>query len=150
MGRLDAQVQIRGNRVELAEVEAALTAHPSIDHCVALAHGEETGPLRLVAWLVGEPIPVDALRSFALELLPDYMIPSGFMWLDAIPFTPNGKVDRAALPAPDLSREALSAGFVAPPGLQRDPAALLRLVREARISVLQTVPSMLRMACSTV
>ncbi|HEX9939239.1 MAG TPA: non-ribosomal peptide synthetase, partial [Longimicrobium sp.] len=100
-GRADTQVKVRGFRVELAEVEAALAQHPAVRECVARLHGEgdET---RLVAWLAGggeRPKPA-ALREHLRARLPDFMVPSAFVWLDALPLTPNGKVDRRALPDP--------------------------------------------------
>jgi len=114
LGRLDFQVKIRGVRIELGEIEAALGAHPAVSQCVVMARSDTGTEQRLVAYLVGDTISVAALRGHLVESLSDYMIPSAFVWLDAIPLTPNGKVDREALPAPELDREALSAGFVAP------------------------------------
>lgn len=98
LGRLDDQVKIRGFRVELGEVEAALARHPSVKECAIVAE-----PQRLLAYLVssGERSPVGDLRTFLAESLPEYMVPSLFTWVDAMPYTRNGKLDRAALPAPD-------------------------------------------------
>jgi amino acid adenylation domain-containing protein len=101
-GRADAQMKVRGFRVEAGEVEAALRSHPSVREAVARVVGAgEDG--RLVAWLVaeGEPPRAVAIRGHLRKLLPGYMVPSSFVWLDALPLTPNGKVDRRALPAPD-------------------------------------------------
>ncbi|MCA9537841.1 MAG: amino acid adenylation domain-containing protein, partial [Myxococcales bacterium] len=114
LGRVDLQLKIRGFRIEPGEIEAALSAHEAVQRCVVMAHAEPGRDPRLVAWLVGDAIPVAALRAHLAESLPDYMIPSVFVWLDALPLTPNGKVDRAALPAPELDRETLTARFVAP------------------------------------
>ncbi|MCA9541322.1 MAG: amino acid adenylation domain-containing protein, partial [Myxococcales bacterium] len=114
LGRLDFQVKIRGFRIELGEIEAALGRHSAVRQCVVMARTDDGGEARLVAYIAGDATPVAALRANLAESLPGYMIPSAFMWLDAMPLTPNGKVDRKALPAPELDREALSAGFVAP------------------------------------
>jgi len=94
LGRLDHQVKIRGFRIEPGEVEAALAAHPEIDQAVVVARGEG-GERRLVAYVT--PTPVGDLRSFLASRLPDHLIPSAFVFLDAFPRTPNGKIDRKAL-----------------------------------------------------
>ncbi|WP_438036960.1 amino acid adenylation domain-containing protein [Sorangium sp. So ce204] len=110
LGRVDQQVKIRGHRVELGEVEAALGRHPAVRAAVAVASEG-----RLVAYVVARPDAPDAppaapravvpaLRSFLRESLPEVMIPSTFVLLDALPLGPSGKVDRAALPPPDAAR----------------------------------------------
>ncbi|HYG63468.1 MAG TPA: amino acid adenylation domain-containing protein, partial [Thermoanaerobaculia bacterium] len=121
LGRLDHQVKIRGHRVELGEVEAALTSHPAVAQAVVAARQDPTGGQRLVAYLVGPhpPAPSPAspppspgegevstaeLRRFLAERLPEAFVPSLFVTLPAFPLTPNGKVDRKALPAPELVR----------------------------------------------
>ncbi|WP_214103836.1 amino acid adenylation domain-containing protein [Acrocarpospora catenulata] len=94
-GRVDSQVKIRGYRVEPAEVEAVLTRHPDISHATVLpVEG------RLVAYVLPAGADLDALREHAARHLPEYMIPGAFTALDELPITPNGKLDRAALPAP--------------------------------------------------
>ncbi|HSG40674.1 MAG TPA: condensation domain-containing protein, partial [Thermoanaerobaculia bacterium] len=93
LGRLDHQVKVRGFRVELGEIEAALLAHPDIQDAAVLALGEG-GDRRLVAYVVGDPLE---LRGYLKEKLPEYMVPSAFVALDALPLTPNGKTDRRAL-----------------------------------------------------
>ncbi|HET9228951.1 MAG TPA: condensation domain-containing protein, partial [Thermoanaerobaculia bacterium] len=98
LGRADFQVKIRGFRVELGEVEAALTRHPAIRDAVVLARGEGDDR-RLVAYVV--PPVEDDLRTFLRARLPEYMVPSSFVFLDALPLTPNRKVDRKALPEPE-------------------------------------------------
>ncbi|MER5212538.1 amino acid adenylation domain-containing protein [Streptomyces sp. NPDC002838] len=107
-GRGDAQVKIRGIRVEPAEVEAVLTAHPGVDRAVVIARdGHGTGRAeQLVAYVV--PSAADAtapgeLRGFAAERLPDFMVPAAVVPLDAMPLMPNGKLDRAALPEPEFT-----------------------------------------------
>ncbi|MCB9797951.1 MAG: amino acid adenylation domain-containing protein, partial [Alphaproteobacteria bacterium] len=113
LGRLDHQVKIRGFRIELGEIEAALSGHTAVRQCVVLARGDR-GEAKLVAYIVGESVSVSTLREHLTLSLPDYMLPSAFIWLDALPLTPNGKLDRKALPAPELDREALSGGYLAP------------------------------------
>ncbi len=110
LGRVDFQVQIRGHRVELGEIEARLREHPAVSAAVASAvdAGEEErgGAKALVAHVVPEegadPDP-EALREHLGRTLPDYMIPAHFVMMDRLPLTRNGKVDRAGLPEPDLS-----------------------------------------------
>ncbi|MGW5740791.1 amino acid adenylation domain-containing protein [Amycolatopsis sp. NPDC003861] len=117
LGRLDHQVKIRGFRVELGEVEAVLTAHPRLAHAAVVAPQDAAAPRRLVAYVVprGDHVPTTSeLRAHVQERLPDYMVPSTFVVLPALPLNPNGKVDRAALPSPDGARPELDATFVAP------------------------------------
>ncbi len=116
LGRIDHQVKIRGFRVELGEIEAVLQQHPAVRETVAIALDDERGEKRLVAYVVlhpGKGFP-DGLRSFLLEKLPDYMVPSAFVLLDALPLMVNGKLDRNALPAPDWTHPELKASFIPP------------------------------------
>lgn len=102
MGRLDDQVKLRGHRVELGEVEAVLMEHPGVDEAVAVVRQDLSSEDILVAYVVGcdgGGAPTD-LRSFLAQRLPTYMLPSAFVRLDYLPCTPNGKVDRKALPDP--------------------------------------------------
>jgi amino acid adenylation domain-containing protein len=104
-GRNDAQVKVRGFRIELGEVEAALARHSSVEHAVAMAREDRQGDVRLVAYVVprrGEPFSEEALRAHVRGILPEYMVPQHGIRMDAFPLTPNGKIDRRALPAPDL------------------------------------------------
>jgi acyl carrier protein len=120
-GRTDNQVKVRGFRVELGEIETALNRHVGVRHCVVVAREHAPGDIRLVAYLVaeGDPCPTTAeLRQHIKESLPDYMVPSAFITLDALPLTTSGKLDRRALPAPENLRVELNETFVAP----RNPA----------------------------
>jgi amino acid adenylation domain-containing protein len=116
--RLDDQVKIKGFRIELGEIEAALAAHPEVREAVALARMDSRGETRLVAYAMAthrgaEPEPAE-LRAFLGTRLPEYMVPSLFLFLDALPLNPSGKVDRAALPAPDWQRADTSGDFAPP------------------------------------
>ena len=122
VGRLDEQVKLRGFRLEPGEIEAALITHPSVRDAVVVVR-EREGDRRLVAYLVGnrEDVPRTAdLRTFLKKTLPDPMIPSFFVLLEAFPRTPNGKIDRKALPDPGYVRPELERKYVAP----RDPLEL--------------------------
>ncbi len=104
LGRRDAQVKVRGYRIELAEVEAALAHHSALKDCVVEARDDGSGHKRLVAYVVGAggaSPPATELRAFLKERLPDYMVPGHFVPMDAFPLTPSGKVNRRALPAPE-------------------------------------------------
>jgi amino acid adenylation domain-containing protein len=118
LGRHDQQVKIRGYRIELEEIEAALRQHPAIRETVILAcEDARRGDKRLVAYLVANQEPAPALqtwRSFLKQKLPEYMIPSAFVVLEALPWTPNGKIDRQALPRLDAIPSPGAAVFVAP------------------------------------
>ncbi|MDB4955290.1 MAG: non-ribosomal peptide synthetase [Myxococcales bacterium] len=108
LGRNDHQVKIRGFRIELAEIEAALARREGVNEVAVIAREDPSGDKRLVAYLVGttSPRPTAAEhRSFLGGTLPDYMMPSAFVWLEEMPLTPNGKLDRKALPVPDWRTE---------------------------------------------
>ncbi|WP_122740696.1 non-ribosomal peptide synthetase, partial [Pseudomonas viridiflava] len=112
LGRNDFQVKLHGLRIELGEIEARLSAHPAMREVAVLLHGE-----RLVAWFScreGHSAPgIEALRAHVLAQLPDYMVPTAYVALSALPLSLNGKLDRAALPEPDASA-VLSRRYEAP------------------------------------
>ena len=117
LGRLDHQVKIRGFRVELGEIEERLVRHPSIRQAVVATDGDGAGSRRLTAYLVARDRPgppVGELRRFLKQALPDYMVPSAFIELEAMPLTPNGKVDRKALPKPASGRPRLGKAMIPP------------------------------------
>jgi amino acid adenylation domain-containing protein len=116
-GRKDFQVKIRGFRIEVGEIEVVLGQHPAVGEVVVVPAEDSHGDRQLVAYLVNSQKPspsVPEIRSFLNQKLPDYMIPSAFVFLDALPRTPNGKVDHRTLPRPDLKRSRLETKFVAP------------------------------------
>lgn len=117
LGRLDHQVKLRGLRMEAGEIEAVLRQHPTVRDAVVLVREEVPGDQRLTAYLIPDQpgtLDVAALRSFLSERLPEYMVPAVFVLLEAWPLTPNGKVDRRALPAPDGSHLFRQDSYVAP------------------------------------
>ncbi|NTX04443.1 non-ribosomal peptide synthetase, partial [Myxococcus sp. CA040A] len=114
IGRADAQVKVRGFRIELPEVEAAMLAHPSIRDAIAIAREDVPGDKRLVGYFVGDDLDAVSLRAFLKSRLPEYMVPSSLLRLDALPLTANAKIDRKALPPPEAVLSAPSSTYVAP------------------------------------
>ncbi len=112
LGRIDHQVKIRGFRIELGEIEAALLSHAEIKEAIVLARSDDPARKQLVAYLIGTAT-VEALQAHLKQRLPDYMLPSAFVTLDTFPLTANGKLDRKALPAPNIAA-ALKNHYVAP------------------------------------
>jgi len=117
LGRIDDQVKIHGFRIEPGEIETILGQHAAVKDVVVTAREDERGDKRLVAYVVTNPDTAgdsSELRLFLQQKLPDYMIPSAFVFLDRMPLAPGGKVDRLELPAPDQSQFKLEGTYVAP------------------------------------
>ncbi|OLB30613.1 MAG: hypothetical protein AUH05_20520 [Ktedonobacter sp. 13_2_20CM_53_11] len=117
MGRIDHQIKIRGYRIEPDEIMTVLNGHPAVRTSLVVAREDTPGDKRLVAYLVlahGAQVASNSLREALAQRLPNYMIPATFVRLDAVPMTPNGKVDRAALPVPDATNTLRDGVTVAP------------------------------------
>lgn len=118
LGRNDHQIKVRGFRIEPGEIEAALAGHPAVRETVVLAREDGAGDKHLIAYLVPsarqEKPTSMSLHHHLQGLLPEYMVPAVFVWLDEMPLTAHGKIDRAALPAPEQSRTEQEVPFVAP------------------------------------
>jgi amino acid adenylation domain-containing protein len=117
LGRSDRQIKIRGFRVELTEIETVLSSHSEIRESVVLVREDAPGTKRLVGYAIpqsGKKPSVHELHALLRKKLPDYMVPSTIVMLDAFPLTPNGKIDTRALPAPAADREILGVAFVPP------------------------------------
>ncbi|HSS51591.1 MAG TPA: amino acid adenylation domain-containing protein, partial [Thermoanaerobaculia bacterium] len=115
LGRIDRQVKVRGFRIELGEIEAALAEHPGVREAAVVAREDRPGDVRLVGYVgsaAGPGPSQQALAAFLAERLPGYMVPAAWVLLDRLPLTANGKVDRAALPAPAQRGEG--GAYVAP------------------------------------
>ena len=118
LGRIDHQVKIRGFRIELGEIEQALSKHTAVSDCMVMVREDPSGEPRLIAYVVlatGQENPATSeLRQFLQVMLPDYMVPAIFLPLSSWPTTPNGKLDRDALPSPDEQRLPTGTTYVAP------------------------------------
>ncbi|MEM7113998.1 MAG: amino acid adenylation domain-containing protein, partial [Chloroflexota bacterium] len=118
LGREDFQVKIRGYRIELGDVETAVVKHPAVSQCITVARDDSQGNKQLVSYLIaerGQLIPPAAkLRQFLRQQLPEYMLPAHFVTLDKFPLTPNNKINRLALPAPQEKADLFGLPFVAP------------------------------------
>ncbi len=140
LGRLDQQIKMRGYRIEPEEIVAALNSHPAIHTSYVTARADDAGEKRLVAYLVVRPetpLPLAAVLATITARLPEYMIPATFVRLDTLPVTPNGKIDRAALPAPDETNTLQDEAFAAPATpteaqIAATVAALLQVERVGR------------------
>ncbi len=117
IGRIDNQVKIRGFRIELGEIEATINQHPSISTSVVILREDKSGNQNLIAYTTLHPnktLTIPELRRFLQNKLLDQMVPNAFMILEALPLTSNGKVDRQALPMPDVLRPELEVAYVVP------------------------------------
>ena len=117
LGRIDNQVKVRGYRIEPGEVEQVFKQHPVVNDVVVVVREDTPGDKRLVAYVVSRPeqaLEISSLRSFGKEKLPQYMMPSVFVVLQSVPLTPNGKVDRKALPKPDKAEARTDAPYLPP------------------------------------
>ncbi len=143
LGRLDFQIKIRGVRVELGEIEAALHTHPAVAEAVVATHEAAAGGRRLAAYLVpaagaaDRDLTAGELRRYLAERLPEAMVPAAFVTLAALPLTRNGKVDRRALPAPGAERPHLESAYVAPrtPGERAIGAVWQAVLGQERIGI---------------
>ncbi len=113
LGRLDQQVKVRGYRIELEEIEAALQAHDGVRACAVIVREDQPAEKRIVAYVVKNGAGKADFREFLKQRLPDYMVPSAFVELEQLPLTPNGKVDRKALPVPEIEWSERK-GYVGP------------------------------------
>jgi amino acid adenylation domain-containing protein len=141
LGRQDRQLKIRGFRIEPQEVEAALFKHPAVKEAAVVPVEDVTGDRKLVAYVVAceqKSIAIYELRTFLSEMLPAYMVPALYVFLDALPVSANGKVDRNALPPPDGERPDLSSHYVAPRNeLERTIANIwIEVLERDRIGIL--------------
>jgi acyl carrier protein len=116
LGRIDNQVKIRGFRIELGEIETILTNHSEIREAIVTIREDVPGNKSLVAYIVPQNYQLTAhdVRNFLSQKLPNYLIPNAFVFLDKFPLTPNGKINRLGLPAPNISQQNFGIEFVAP------------------------------------
>jgi len=136
LGRMDDQVKIRGYRIELNEINAILNEHPSIKASVVIAREDLPGTKRLVAYIVpiaGSQQDEQILRELIRRRLPDYMEPAAFVWMESLPLTLNGKVDRAALPLPSVADDE----FISPRTPVEEVLAgiIMEVLKVGRVSV---------------
>jgi len=140
LGRIDFQVKVRGYRIELGEIEAVLERHTQVRQAVVLVREDVPGDKRLVAYVVpasaGQQPSVTAVRDFLQQRLPEYMVPTAFVFLETMPLTTNGKMDRKALPAPDAALVA-TAEYVPPRNEMEQRLAALwsELLRVERVGL---------------
>ncbi|MCF7220948.1 non-ribosomal peptide synthetase [Marilutibacter chinensis] len=131
LGRLDFQVKVRGYRIELGEVEANLAAHPGVAHCAVIAREDRPGDVRLVGYVVlrqAGAADEESLLEHLRRSLPAYMVPQHLVFMPAIPLSPNGKVDRKALPAPSVEGRRAPERVAPRTGTEREVATLMEQV----------------------
>lgn len=132
LGRLDNQVKVRGFRIELGEIESRLETHERVRQAVVMVREDIPGDQRLVAYLLttpGEELTGSSLRTWLSEFLPPFMVPSTFVTLDEFPLTPNGKVNRRALPKPEVTSAASGVDFISPQsGMQSSIAEIWKSI----------------------
>ncbi|AVH69219.1 non-ribosomal peptide synthetase [Nostoc sp. 'Lobaria pulmonaria (5183) cyanobiont'] len=138
LGRIDHQVKIRGFRIELKEIEALINQHPAVREAVVVVRSDLSDSQQIVAYVVPEKeqkLTISKLRSFLESKLPNYMIPGAFVILEALVLTPNGKVDRKALPAPNILRSDLA--FVLPRNSTEQKVATIyaEVLKQEKISI---------------
>ena len=138
LGRLDNQVKIRGHRIELEEIEAVLEEQPGIRQAVVLVREDQPGEKWLVAYVVAQgETSADKLQHALKQRVPEYMVPGAFVMLEEMPLTPNGKINRKALPAPAKDRAAARAGYLAPCTTEEEALAKIwcEVLRLERVGV---------------
>ncbi|MGQ0565320.1 MAG: MupA/Atu3671 family FMN-dependent luciferase-like monooxygenase [Gemmobacter sp.] len=127
LGRADHQVKLRGYRIELGEIEAALEGQPGVRQAVVMAREDQPGDVRLVGYVIGGATE-SALRAALAQVLPDHMVPQHIVRLSAMPLTPNGKVDRKALPAPQAAPVVTTTPVAPAQGIEAQLAAVWQRV----------------------
>ncbi len=139
LGRIDQQVKIRGFRIELGEIESVLRQHPAVREVTVIAREDVPGTKQLVAYLVTSlPAPgINALRDHLKVKLPDYMVPAAFVFLERLPLTNNGKIDRKALPVPEQQRPEVGSTYEAPrtPNEEKLAAIWAKALRIERVGI---------------
>jgi amino acid adenylation domain-containing protein len=128
LGRVDAQLKVRGYRIEPGEIESVLVEHPDVAQAVVAAHDHGAGDTRLTAYVIAAdpavPPQPEGLRAYLRAKLPDYMVPASYVALAVFPTTPNNKIDRARLPRPDAGVAAVTRSSAPRPGLEAELAGI--------------------------
>ncbi len=128
LGRIDHQVKIRGYRIELGEIETVLAQHSEVQAAVVVSREDSPGDKRLVGYVVSnhrQSVTAKELRSYLKAKLPEYMVPSAYVFLETFPLTPSGKVDRRALPIPDQDQSVSQASYLAPRTATEETLAII-------------------------
>lgn len=114
LGRIDQQVKIRGFRIELLEIEITIRKYENIEDCVVIPNAINNQNRLICYYVAAEGLEQSLIKKWLLRLLPSYMVPSLFIWLDKLPLTPNGKIDRHSLPEPIINMDELNVEYIAP------------------------------------